>query len=225
FGRTGGRARVRRFHLRRALLVQRDEVHGIEQQRRKAAVAHRSCDDLAREWEQQTRTLDHDDRLQRLSRHVLDAKNAGEGQIEGKQNRSGGLGLAFELERDFIIGLRELLDADVDLDVDGGLRLLRRQGARCVRILKREILDVLAKHGELRLTLLRAWARRGSAIAGGRHRLSLSRCSQSPQSAAWLTQAPRSDKDFTCQTWSLKPSDWSSADHSTHVRGPEYRRG
>src|SRR5262249_36389232 len=148
---------------------------------RKAAVAHGGSDDLAGEWKQQARTLDHDDRLQRLSRHVLDAENAGERQIEGKQNRFASLGLALELERDFIVGLRELLDPDIDLDVDGGLRLLRRQGARRVRILEREILDVLAKHGELRLTLLRAWARRGSAIAGGRHRLfPLSRCSQWP---------------------------------------------
>src|SRR5262249_15793864 len=43
--------------------------------------------------------------------------------------------------------------------------------------------------------LLSAWARRGSAIAGGRHRLYLS-LPIIAAVAAWLTQALRSDKDF-----------------------------
>src|SRR5499427_3075531 len=166
---------LRRLRLARALLIKRDEIDWIEQERREAPVAYGRCDDLAREREQQARTLDHDDRLQCLCRHVLDAENASECQVEGKQDRSGALGLAFELEGDFVVGLGKLLGADVDLNVDRRLRLIGRQGARRVRILEREILDVLAKHAELRLALRSARARRGSAIAaGGGHRLYLS---------------------------------------------------
>src|SRR5258708_18354637 len=163
---------LRRLRLGRALLIKRDEIDRIEQQRREAPVAYGRCDDLAREREQQARTLDHDDWLQCLCRHVLDAENASECQVEGKQDRSCALGLAFELEGDFVVGLGKLLGAHIDLNVDRRLRLIGRQGARRVRILEREILDVLAKHAELRLALRSARARRGSAIAaGGGHRL------------------------------------------------------
>src|SRR6516162_5655104 len=166
---------LRRLRLGRALLIKRDEIDWIEQQRREAPVAYGRGDDLAREREQQARTLDHDDWLQCLCRHVLDAENASECQVEGKQDRSGALGLAFELQGDFVVGLGKLLGAHVDLNVDRRLRLIGRQGARRVRILEREILDVLPKHAELRLALRSARARRGSAIAaGGGHRLYLS---------------------------------------------------
>ena len=47
-----------------ALVVERDEIDRIEQQRREAAVAHGGGDDLARERKQEPRALDHDDRLQ-----------------------------------------------------------------------------------------------------------------------------------------------------------------
>src|SRR4029077_7373917 len=76
--------------------------------------------------------------------------------------------------RDFVVGLGQLLDADIDLDVDRRLRLARRQGAWCVRILEREILDVLAEDAELRLALLGVRDLRRAAIAGGRHRNYLS---------------------------------------------------
>src|SRR6516164_3469921 len=169
------RSRLRRLGLGRALLIKRDEIDRIEQQRWEAPIAYGRCNDLAREREQQARTLDHDDRLQGLCRHVLDAENASECQVEGKQDRSGVLGLAFELEGDFVVGLGKLLGAHIDLNVDRRLRLIGRQGARRVRVLKREILDVLPKHAELRLALRSARARRGSAIAaGGGHRLYLS---------------------------------------------------
>src|SRR5262245_17583706 len=166
---------LRRLHLGRALLIKRDEVDRVEQQGWKASVTHRGCDDLAREREQQARTLDHDDWLQCLCRYVLDAENASERQIEGKQDGSGVLGLAFELEGNLVVGLGELLRADVDLNVDRWLGLTGRQGARRIRILEREVLDVLPKHAELCLALRSALARRGPAIAaGGRHRLYLS---------------------------------------------------
>src|SRR5262249_34450554 len=52
------------------------------------------------------------------------------------------------------------------------LGLIGRQGAWRIRILEREVLDVLPKHAELCLALRSALARRGPAIAaGGRHRL------------------------------------------------------
>src|SRR6516165_12005700 len=73
-------SRLRRLGLGRALLIKRDEIDRIEQQRREAPIAYGSCHDLAREREQQARTLDHDDRLQGLCRHVLDAENASECQ-------------------------------------------------------------------------------------------------------------------------------------------------
>src|SRR5262249_28916564 len=94
----------------------------------------------------------------------------------------------------------ELLRADVDLNVDRWLGLIGRQGARRIRILEREVLDVLPKHAELCLALRSALARRGPAIAaGGRHRLYLSLPTK--QSAAWLTQARGRDKDITCRAW------------------------
>src|SRR5262244_2088356 len=166
---------LRRLHLGRALLIKRDEVDRVEQQGWKASVTHRGCDDLAREREQQARTLDHNNWLQCLRRYVLDAENASECQIEGKEDRSGALGLAFELEGNLVVGLSKLLRAHIDLNVDRWLGLIGRQGARRIRILEREILDVLAKYAELRLTLRSGRARRGSAIAaGGGHRLYLS---------------------------------------------------
>src|SRR5215470_3347987 len=148
-----------RLHLGRALLIKRDEVDRVEQQGWEAPVTHRGCDDLAREREQQARTLDHDNWLQCLRRYVLEAENASEGQVERKQDRSGALGLAFELEGNLVIGLGELLRAHIDLNVDRWLRLVGRQGARRIWILEREVLDVLPKHAELCLALRSARAR------------------------------------------------------------------
>src|SRR5262249_30865437 len=174
-----GRWLCRRLHLGRALLIERDEIDGVEQQGGKGAVSHRGCDDLAREWEQQARTLDHNNWLQCLCRYVLHAENASERQIEGEEDRSGALGLAFELEGDFVVGLGQLLGADIDLNVDRGLRLIRRQGARRLGFLDGEVFVVSPTHTEL------CWpwggggagpgAGGGPAItAGGRHRLYLS---------------------------------------------------
>src|SRR5712691_10405756 len=57
------RGRLRRLCLGRALLIERDEIDGVEEERRKAAIAHRGGDDLARERKQQPRAFDHDERL------------------------------------------------------------------------------------------------------------------------------------------------------------------
>jgi hypothetical protein len=109
---------------------------------------------ISRANEREPRAFDHDQRMKVFLRDVLDAEHAGKGEVEGEQHRSFGRRLAFELEGDLIVRGRCLADADIDLDVDGRLGLGRRQRAGRVRILKREILDVLAEHAELRRGLL-----------------------------------------------------------------------
>src|SRR4051812_44837705 len=47
------RGRLRHLRLRRVLLIEGDEIDGIEQERGEATVAHRGCHDLARKREQQ----------------------------------------------------------------------------------------------------------------------------------------------------------------------------
>src|SRR5271165_1263458 len=134
--RGGGRRRLSGLHLRHSLLVEGNEIHGVEQERRKSAVAHRGRDDLAREREQEPRTLDHDERLQRFRRHVLDTENAREGQIEGKQYGAGALRLAVQFECNFIVGFSKLLHPDIDLNLDRRLGLTWRERARSIRILE-----------------------------------------------------------------------------------------
>ena len=77
---------MRRLPLRPALLVERDEIDGIEQQRREPAVTYGSRDDLAGKRKQQPRALDHDQRLQRFLRDVLDAEYTRKRQIEREQH-------------------------------------------------------------------------------------------------------------------------------------------
>ena len=105
----------------------------------------------------------------RILRHVLDAKDAGERQVEREQHGAVSVGLALELERDLVIGFGELADADIDLDIDRGLRLARLQRARRIRILEREVLDVLGENSELRLALLGGL---GTSAQGRRYRWS-----------------------------------------------------
>src|SRR5882724_5007304 len=113
--------------LRQALLIERDKIDRIEQERGKTTVAHRGCNDLAREREQQPRALDQQQRLQVLLRHVLEPEHAREGEIEGEQHGAGILRLALELERHLVLALAELLNSDIDGDVNGRLVLARRQ--------------------------------------------------------------------------------------------------
>ena len=54
------------LHLRHSLLIEGDEIYGIEEKRREAAVAHCRCHDLARERKQEPRTFDHDKGLQAI---------------------------------------------------------------------------------------------------------------------------------------------------------------
>ena len=60
---------------------------GVEQKWWEAAVSDRGCDNFARKREQQTRTLNHDDRVETLLRHIANTKYAGEFQFKPKQHR------------------------------------------------------------------------------------------------------------------------------------------
>jgi hypothetical protein len=190
------------LQARHLLLIQRDEVDGIEQKRRKTAVHHCTCDNFPREGKQKPRTLDHQQRRDVFLRDVLQAEDAGIEQVEAEQRRAGNLGLAFQLQLDLEIRGRHRLGVDVDLHADR--RLLRRlhQRPRRVRILEGEILDELGKNVERRprrgLRLLRS-GRRFPAICGRGHMVSSPpvRCRASGRRASglWLTQPPRGDKE------------------------------
>src|SRR5262245_57480811 len=86
--------------------------------------------------------------MQVLLGYVLDPEHAGECQVEREQRYPFDFGLTFELERHLEIGWCELAHPDVDLDVDRGLRFLWRERPRRIRVLEREILDVLAEDTE-----------------------------------------------------------------------------
>src|SRR3546814_4823342 len=81
------RRRIGLLLCRDALLVQTAEVDRVDQQRREAAVADRIGDDLAREREQQARSLDRDQRLYVLTRHIADDAEAGIGPIDHEEHR------------------------------------------------------------------------------------------------------------------------------------------
>jgi DNA polymerase-3 subunit epsilon len=151
-GSARRRHRAGRLHLAHLLAIETDEIHRIEQQRREAAIAHGGGDDFAREREQQARTFDQHDRVQVFRRDVLDAEHACEFQVEAEHQAGVQLRLAVKLERYLDVAIRQRLGIDIDLN--GDLRLLRsdrRQRLRRVRVLEREILDVLRHHLDLRL--------------------------------------------------------------------------
>src|SRR5262245_36264102 len=160
------------LQLGQALAIEADEIHRIDAQRREAAVHDGVGNDLAREREQQARALDHHDRMLVLLRNVLQPEYARIDELELEQDRSGGVRLALDLEFHLDVGLAHGLGADVDLDVDRRLLLARLQRARGIRILEREILDVLREDVELRGCLLLAGLGAGRAArlsAIGRH--------------------------------------------------------
>ena len=171
------RRRCRR--CRQALAIELDEIDRVEQQRLEAAVAHRRGDDLARERKQQARAFDQDERLQAVRRHVHDAKHAGEDQLEAVQHQAVGFGLALQTQRHLEVGLAHGRGFDVDLNVDGRLLRARRQRARGMRVLERQILHVLRENADLRHRHL--WL--GAAIC--RRHAGLRRARALP---AWLTQ-------------------------------------
>src|SRR6185312_4292486 len=82
------------LRLSNLLAIQTYEIYRIEQQWREAAVSDCVRNDLTRKWEQQTRALDHDNRIKTLLRYIANAKNSGEFQFESKQYRRGSLGFA-----------------------------------------------------------------------------------------------------------------------------------
>src|SRR5215813_1488699 len=163
-GRRGWRA-----GLRHALLVERDEIDRIEQERPETAVAYRGRDHLARERKQEPWAFDEQDRLQMLRRHILESEYARKREVEGKHHGSGIFRLAFDSQRHLVFNLTKLLQSEVDGDVDRRLVLTRCQRLRRIGILEREILDVLAQHIELGESLLGLRLRFRRAAIGRGH--------------------------------------------------------
>src|SRR5215467_1905472 len=130
-GRRGLRA-----GLRHALLVERDKIDWIEQERPEATVAYRGRDHFARERKQEPRAFDEQDRLQVLRRHILEPEYSGKREVEGKHHGSGIIRLAFDSQRHLVFNLTELLQSEVDGDVDCRLGLARCQRLRRIRILE-----------------------------------------------------------------------------------------
>src|SRR5205807_1457873 len=93
------------LRLRGLLLIERDEIDGIEQQRREAAADHRRCDELTGEREQQPRALDHDQRPDIFGRNALQVENARIAEIEREQGGGVDLRLALHLQLDLEIGV------------------------------------------------------------------------------------------------------------------------
>ncbi len=131
------------------LAVQTDKIDRVQHQRWEAAIAHRSRDDFTREWEQQPRTFDHDQRMQIFLRHVHNAEYAGIGQIEAEHHLAGIFRFAFDRKRHFVLIFGDIVGTDVDLNIDRRLLLLRCQRGRRVRIFERQILGILRQHVQL----------------------------------------------------------------------------
>ena len=120
-------------------------------------------------------------------------------KIRSKANRTrlGDLGLAFELQRDLVVGCRELLDVDVDLDVDRRLRLFGASERGAFGFSNEKSLmycaSTLSCGGVCGCAPASApdWPPLVDVIDA------ISHCSTTELlcSAAWLTQAPRIDKD------------------------------
>src|SRR5471032_589317 len=90
---VSARLDLRGLHFRRLplyiLAVETNEVDRIEHQWREAAVTDGRGNNLAREWEQQARALDHDQRMQVFLRYIDDPEYPGIGKIETEHNLAG----------------------------------------------------------------------------------------------------------------------------------------
>jgi len=115
-----GSVRSRRgvLRFRNVAAIERRKVHRIDHQRREAAVARRVGHDLAREREQHARSLDQQERMQVLLRHVLQPEDARVVEFHVKQPVVVGTRGRLELQRDLELGLRERPGHHVDVDVD-----------------------------------------------------------------------------------------------------------
>src|SRR4029077_14871676 len=100
--RSDGRALLAlcRRHLGGALPIEAGEIDGIDEERRKAALAHRVRDDLSTEGEELARAFDHDHRMHGLLGDIGQAENAAVDELESKQEvrRLAGLPLDQELD-------------------------------------------------------------------------------------------------------------------------------
>ena len=71
--------------MRHLLAVEAYEIHRIEQEWWKAAIADRGGDDFARKREEKPRAFDQYDRVHALLRDIPNAKHAGKFQFETEQ--------------------------------------------------------------------------------------------------------------------------------------------
>ena len=159
-GESGDLARLRQFgvagcdgeRLRgsQALAIEIDEIDRFKQQRRKATVARCRCHDLARERKQKARAFDQYNGLHAFGRHVLNAEDAGEGQLEAEQQHTLRFRLAVQPKRDLDVGVAQGRGINVDLNIDGRRLRARRHRARRIRIFERQVLHVLREHSNLR---------------------------------------------------------------------------
>jgi len=141
---------VGRRLARHVLPVQPDEIDGVEHQGREATVADGVGDDFPRKWEQETWAFDQEHRRELLLGDVEQSEHAAIDQLETEHDLAGVLGLALDRNRHLEIIVADLVGADIDLDVDLRRLGLRRQRARRVRILERQVLGILRQHIELR---------------------------------------------------------------------------
>ena len=70
--------------LRQSLLVDRNEIDGVEQQRGKSAISHSRRDYFASKWKQQPGAFDHKHRLEVFGRNILKPEYACECQLKCK---------------------------------------------------------------------------------------------------------------------------------------------
>jgi len=140
-----GLAALLRLHLGD---IGRREVDRVEQQRSEATAGHRLADHLASEWEQQARGLDQKDRAESVLGKVAGAEQAGVGEVHDEVDPVVGTGRDVDLDSDFVDFVGDFLRIEAELYVERRLRfpLIDR---RSIRILDREILDILGEDAEL----------------------------------------------------------------------------
>jgi hypothetical protein len=139
------------------------EVDAVEQEGREARILRRFSDDLAGEREQQARSLDQEEGPKGLFREVAKSEQPAVAQLDHELDAAVRPGRNVELDHDLVNVVRDPLDVDVELHVDARL-VLPLEHVWCVRILNREIFDVLRKGRGLR-----AGIRVTGAVSGRKH--------------------------------------------------------
>src|SRR4029079_5846661 len=95
----------------------------------------------------------HHDWVETFLRHVSNSEHSGEFQLESEQQRGRRLGFPVQLDHNLDVSFGQRRRAHIDLNSRRRLFLPGVERLRRVWVLEREILDVLANYGELRLLL------------------------------------------------------------------------